>query len=140
VIARLNEDFENEKAGMAAQSELREREAAQLRDDIARLTDEKAAAEKSLSETRGKLGEMRVSLESALRNLGESETRRTELEAELARFWTRMGVSIDGIGKRLRGLTKLPARLPAPEGAKRPLLTRYLIEPSKLGWRNANDA
>ena len=51
-----------------------------------------------------------------------------------------MGVSLDSIGKRLRGVTKIPARLPAPQAAKRPLLTRYLIEPTKLGWRNANDA
>jgi O-antigen biosynthesis protein len=139
-IARLNEDFETEKAAMTAQSELREREAGQLRDNIARLTDEKSALEINLSETRGKLAEMRVSLESALRNLDASETRRTELEASLARFWTRMGVSIDGVGTRLLGLTKLPARLPAPESAKRTRLTRYLIEPNKIGWRNANDA
>ena len=140
VIARLSEDFEIEKASMTAETEAIKREAEQLRAEVTRLSDEKAVLDASLAETRGRLGEMRVSLESGLRNLGESEARRTELEAELARFWTRMGVSLDSIGKRLRGVTKIPARLPAPQADKRPLLTRYLIEPTKLGWRNANDA
>lgn len=140
VISRLNEDFESERASLTAQAELMQREAGELREEITRLQENKVVLEASLSETRGILGETRVSLETALRNLAESEAKRAELEAGLAKFWTRMGVSIDSIGKRLRNVTKLPARLPAPENAKRPQRSRYLIETTKLGWRNANDA
>jgi hypothetical protein len=138
--ARMEEDFANEKSAMQAQVDQLQREADTLRAEIARQADEKAGLETSLSETRAKLGEMRTSMEAALRNLGEAETARTALETELKKFWTRMGGSLDSIGERLRKVTKLPPRLPAPKAAKRPLLTRYFIEPTKIGWRNANDA
>lgn len=139
-LAQLRDEAESEKAALRAQMEDLQRGMEQLRGENARQLAENTATYASLSETRGKLAEMGVSLESALRNLGESEARRAALEAELAQFWARVGTSIHGMGNRLWTIAKLPQKLLAHEGAKRPVLTRYLIQPGKIGWRGGKDA
>lgn len=125
-VARLQEDAATALAASQAEAEA-------LRGELARHADENATLAASVAEARGKLGELRVSLESALRNLGESEEKRVAQEAELARFWLRVGTSIDRIGQRLRAIPRLRPALLTHEGVKRPLLSRYLIRNGQDG-------